>query len=71
MPAERAVLETRVEHTQDDAVRAQLNDAVDRIVAALRDTGYDAIVDLDAIETVPAVDRSGAVRRPERSAETG
>lgn len=49
-PAERAVLEARVEaeHAEEDANR--LNDAVNRVLAALREHGYTA--DLDPADLV-------------------
>jgi transcriptional regulator with XRE-family HTH domain len=54
VPLERAVIEARVEYSQEDAIREQLNHAVDQILAALRVGGYEAIIDLDAIQVVPA-----------------
>jgi transcriptional regulator with XRE-family HTH domain len=56
VPGERAVIESRIEDAQEDAVRDQLGAAVEQVMQALRDRGFEAIIDLDEVKTIPAGD---------------
>ncbi|MGI9001977.1 MAG: helix-turn-helix domain-containing protein [Pseudonocardia sp.] len=50
-PAERAVIEARIDDDRLDTVRKDLDRTVDTIMAAIRAGGYEPIIDLDTIET--------------------
>lgn len=50
-PAERAVLEARAEYDREDNIRMELADAVDAVMAALRERGIDPVIDPDRIVT--------------------
>ncbi len=49
-PAERAVLEARIEEQEHDSMLERIDDAVRQIIEALRDRGFEAILDPAAIE---------------------
>lgn len=49
LPAERAVIEARIEHERQDQIGIQLSDAVEQVMQALRDGGIDPVIDIDAI----------------------
>lgn len=49
LPAERAVIEARIEHERQDQIAMQLSDAVGQVMQALREHGFDPVIDLDAI----------------------
>jgi transcriptional regulator with XRE-family HTH domain len=52
-PAERAVIEARVEFDQEDTHREQLSQTVDTIMAALRTNGYEPTLRVEDITTGP------------------
>lgn len=58
-PAERAVLEARAEYDREDNIRMELADAVDAVMAALRERGIDPVIDLDRIVTEPPTNTAG------------
>jgi transcriptional regulator with XRE-family HTH domain len=49
IPAEQVAIEARIEDYEDDAVHERIADAVDQVVHALRDSGFEAILDPAAI----------------------
>jgi transcriptional regulator with XRE-family HTH domain len=53
-PPEEAVIEARLEAAQADAQSEQIVDAVDKVLDALRATGYDPSLRIEAIEVIPA-----------------
>jgi transcriptional regulator with XRE-family HTH domain len=57
VPAERAVIEARVEDERDEAIRLQLNEAVDQVIDALRERGYTPLLDPSDIEVSPAANQ--------------
>lgn len=50
--AERAVLEARVGYYREDAIQQDLHATVDTMMAAIRASGYEPVIDVDAIEIV-------------------
>lgn len=59
-PAERAVIEARVEFEQEDTHREQLAKTVDTIMAALRANGYEPTLSVDDIHVVDPATAPGA-----------
>jgi transcriptional regulator with XRE-family HTH domain len=59
-PAERAVIEARVEFEQEDTHREQLNQTVDTIMVALRASGYEPTLSVDDIQVVAPAASPGA-----------
>lgn len=51
-PAERAVLEARIAYYREDAVLQDLHDTVNTIMAAIRASGYEPVINLDEMKTV-------------------
>lgn len=52
-PAERAVIEARVEWERHDEQVEQLDDEVEKLLRAFRDSGYQPLIDIEAITTDP------------------
>jgi hypothetical protein len=52
VPGERAVIEARIEWYQEDDNFDRRDKAVNKILHALREQGFEAIIDLNAVETV-------------------
>jgi len=52
-PPERAVIEARIEGDQHDAVLERLDDAVDQVLQALRERGFEAIFHPDDVKELP------------------
>lgn len=60
-PAERTALEARVGYCSEDALQQDRHSTVDTMMAAIRASGYELVIDVDAIEilgpSVAAADR--------------
>lgn len=50
-PAERAVIEARIESGHDESSRLELVDELDKVVRALREQGYEPLIDINEIES--------------------
>lgn len=51
-PAERAVIEARIAYDREDTVLQDLHDTVSTIMAAIRASGYEPVINLDDMRTV-------------------
>lgn len=51
-PAERAVIEARIAYDREDAIHQDLHDTVSTIMAAIRASGYEPVINLDDMKTV-------------------
>jgi hypothetical protein len=54
-PPEEAVIEARVEADQEAARSEQVNDAVNKILDALRSSGYDAALRIEDVDFQTAI----------------
>lgn len=50
--AERAVIEARIAYDREDAIHQDLHDTVSTIMAAIRASGYEPVINLDEMKTV-------------------
>jgi transcriptional regulator with XRE-family HTH domain len=50
--AERAVIEARIAYDREDAIHQDLHDTVSTIMAAIRASGYEPLINLDEMKTV-------------------
>ena len=50
IPAEQAVIEARIETDQEDAQAQQVDDAVDKVLEALRTVGYEPALRIEDVE---------------------
>ena len=50
--AERAVIEARIAYDREDAIHQDLHDTVSTIMAAIRASGYEPVINLDDMKTV-------------------
>ena len=51
-PAERAVIEARIAYDREDAIHQDLHDTVSTIMAAIRSSGYEPVINLNEMKTV-------------------
>jgi transcriptional regulator with XRE-family HTH domain len=51
-PAERAVIEARIAYDREDAIHQDLHDTVSTIMAAIRASGYEPVINLDDMKAV-------------------
>lgn len=51
-PAERAVIEARIAYDREDAIHQDLHGTVSTIMAAIRASGYEPVINLDEMKTV-------------------
>lgn len=68
-PAERAVIEARVESEREEGFRVELVDDVDKVLRALREQGYEPLIDISEIQSNAAAVKASAARAAASSTE--